>query len=34
MEALTPNQRYVVPLAMVAAFGLGVLNLLLMRKLA
>ena len=34
MESLTPNQRYVMPLAMVAAFGLGVLNLLLMRRLA
>ena len=34
MESPTPNQRYVMPLAMVAAFGLGVLNLLLMRRLA
>jgi hypothetical protein len=34
MESLTPNQRYVVPLAMVGAFSLGVLNLLLMQKLA
>jgi len=34
MESLTPNQRYVVPLAMIGAFGLGVLNLLLMRRLA
>jgi hypothetical protein len=34
MESLTPNQRYVVPIAMLAAFGLGVLNLLLMQKLA
>lgn len=34
METLTPNQRYVVPMAMLAAFGLGILNLLLMQKLA
>jgi hypothetical protein len=34
MESLTPSQRYVVPIAMLAAFGLGVLNLLLMQKLA
>ena len=34
MESLTPNQRYVVPIAMLAAFGLGVMNLLLMQKLA
>jgi hypothetical protein len=34
MESLAPNQRYVVPLAMLGAFGLGVLNLLLMQKLA
>jgi hypothetical protein len=34
MESLTPNQRYVVPIAMLTAFGLGVLNLLLMRRLA
>jgi hypothetical protein len=34
MESLTPNQRYVVPMAMLGALGLGVVNLLLMRKLA
>ncbi len=34
MESLTPNQRYVVPMAMLAAFGLGIANLLLMQKLA
>ena len=34
MESLSPNQRYVVPMAMLAAFGLGVMNLLLMQKLA
>jgi hypothetical protein len=34
MESLPPNQRYVVPLAMAGAFGLGILNLLLMQKLA
>ena len=34
MESLTPNQRYVMPMVMLAAFGLGVVNLLLMQKLA
>jgi len=34
IESLSPSQRYVVPMAMLAAFGLGVLNLLLMQKLA
>ncbi len=34
MESLTPSQRYVVPIAMLAALGLGVLNLLLMQKMA
>ena len=34
VESLTPGQRYVVPLAMLAALGLGVLNLLLMQRMA